>query len=399
MDILYLAISYPKGHDNLYKTLMKSLVKRGHSVTVVVADEPRKINKTTFQIEDGINVLRVKVGNQLKANRIEKGITNLKIEPFVIRAIKKYLSNEAFDIVTYSTPPVNMANVVKYCKERFQVRTFLMLKDIFPQNAVDMGMIKEGNLLYKYFKRKERTLYNNSDIIGCMSQANINYILRNNPEVDEGKVILFPNSIKIQSDSVEPDNPDLSVREELGIPKEKTVFVFGGNLGKPQGIDFLTKAINNLEDYKGAYFVIVGSGTEKRRIENKLGEATNTMVLDKMEKEKYERFITECDVGIISLDHRFTIPNYPSRTLSYMYKSLPILATTDRNTDIKELVQEEAECGVWCHSDDVAAFRECVVKLSENKNLRRTLGQNGRSYLEENFSVDKSVDIIEHHFA
>lgn len=58
-------------------------------------------------------------------------------------------------------------------------------------------MSKTGvrELLYKYFRKQEKRLYTISDHIGCMSQANIDYVIKHNPEVNSRKVEVCPNTI------------------------------------------------------------------------------------------------------------------------------------------------------------------------------------------------------------
>ena len=93
-------------------------------------------------------------------------------------------------MILYSTPPITFCGVVEYFQKRDNAKTYLMLKDIFPQNAVDLGMMKTTGakgLIYKYFRKQEKKLYAISDRIGCMSQANVEYVLKDNPEVSKEK--------------------------------------------------------------------------------------------------------------------------------------------------------------------------------------------------------------------
>ena len=120
-------------------------------------------------------------------------------------------------------------------------KTYLLLKDIFPQNAVDIGMMSKTGIkgiLYRYFRKKEKKLYALSDRIGCMSPANVAYVIKHNPEVVADKVEVCPNCIDPVDMSIDADERR-RLREYYGIPKDRTVLVYGGNLVKPQGIHFL----------------------------------------------------------------------------------------------------------------------------------------------------------------
>ena len=240
-----------------------------------------------------------------------------------------------------------------------------MLKDIFPQNSVDLGMMSTTGikgLLYRYFRNKEKELYKISDKIGCMSQANVDYVIRHNPEIDSAKVEICPNAIEFRDLSLSGDQK-IEMRKKYGIPLYKKVFVYGGNLGKPQGIPFIIDCLRAEKDNNDAFFLIVGSGTEYPKLEQFVNDEkpANVKLMPSLPKEDYDRMIAACDVGLIFLDHRFIIPNYPSRLLSYLQAGLPVLAATDPNTDIGKDI-EKAGIGWWCESKDINAFVKCVEK-------------------------------------
>ena len=396
MNILYLTISNLNLKERgLYQDLINGLKEKGHNMTLVMANEARVLKKTIFSREDNIDVLRIKVGNLFGANFIKKGINNILIEKKFKKGIKNYLKYKKFDLILYATPPVTFANVIEYLKKQYNCKTYLMLKDIFPQNAVDIGLFKDKGIIHKFFRKKEKKLYKLSDFIGCMSKKNIEYLLKNNKEINAEKVELFPNTINISNLE---ENIPLGYRKKYGVKDDCILYVFGGNLGKPQGLSFLMKGIKSIENYNKAYFFIVGDGSEKEEVKNFANKTKNITFIDVLPKEEYESLIKECDVGILSLDYRFTIPNYPSRTLSYMDKGMPILACTDKNTDIKDLIEKEAKCGKWCYSNDINAFKESIEYFYINKEHLKDIGLNGRIFLEENFNVKKSISILENHF-
>lgn len=344
-----------------------------------------------------MNFLKVKIGNITKTNNIEKGISTLRIESLFQKAIKKYLKDIKFDLVVYSTPPITFEKVISYIKNKDNAKSYLLLKDIFPQNAVDLGMFSEKSLIYKHFRIKEKNLYKQSDYIGCMSQANVEFVLDHNPDLDANIVEISPNSI----DPIKINTNDLEIkriREKYKIPFDKTVFIYGGNLGKPQGISFLIKCLDANSNNNKAYFVIAGSGTEFNKIESyfKLNQPSNAQLFKQLPKNDYEILANSCDVGLIFLDYRFTIPNFPSRLLSYMQASMPVLAATDANTDIGQVI-EQGEFGYWCESNDIKAFNQKLEQLSD-KTVREKMGKNARKYLEENYTSKHSYEIIMKHF-
>ena len=268
------------------------------------------------------------------------------------------------------------------------------MKDIFPQNAVDLGMMTKsgpGSLIYKLFRKKEKQLYALSDVIGCMSQANVDYILRHNPEIDPAKVEICPNCIEAQDLSVTTEIRR-DIRNKYGIPQDKTVFVYGGNLGKPQGIPFLIQCLKSQMNSADTFFLIVGKGTEFPSLQQFMEEnqPRNIKLLKELPKEDYDHMISACDVGLIFLDHRFTIPNFPSRLLSYLQAGLPVLACTDRNTDVGTVITN-GKFGWWCPSDDLKAFQAAVDRALAEHNEKKNLSF---TYLQEHYDVKYACDAI-----
>lgn len=388
MKILYLTLSKIDLHkQGIYADLINALSLAGHDVTLVQVCEPKDTKETTLQTSQGVRILKVLSGELFGVNFIKKGISTVLVGPRCKAAIRRYLQDDAFDLVLYATPPITFAGVVRYAKKRYGCRSFLMLKDIFPQNAVDIGLFSEKGPICAYFRHQEKVLYRISDHIGCMSKKNREYLLSHHPELEPEKVLIFPNTQKVSA------RKNVMVQEEQ---ERKVRFVFGGNFGRPQAIDYLLRAIAGPRMQKcNAQFLFVGNGSETARVKEAAGKLPNMEYIPYMPPEEYEQFMESCDVGIISLDHRFTIPNYPSRALSYMAMGKPILAATDPVTDIRELVLEEARCGMWCSSDDTDAFTECVERFVQDPDFRRTAGENGRNYFETHFDVQKSVAKIE----
>ena len=395
-NILFLTLSNVSNIDEsgIYQDLLRELARKGHRIFVVSPTERRNQEKTHLIKKDNANILRVKTGNIQKTNLIEKGIATVLLESQYISAIKKYLSDVKFDLVLYSTPPITLAGAVQYIKKRDGAKTYLLLKDIFPQNAVDIGMMSKTGvkgLLYQYFRAKEKKLYDLSDKIGCMSPANVEFVLKHNPSVSAEKVEICPNCIEPVDMSISNEKR-IAMRVKYDIPLDKKVFVYGGNLGKPQGIPFLIECLKKQNNDEHSYFLIVGDGTEYGKLETYMSEnkPQNVKLMKRLPKEDYERMVAACDVGMIFLDHRFTIPNFPSRLLSYMQAKLPVIAVTDPNTDVGKIITEGG-FGWWCESNDVEAFDKIIKVIMADTELR---GDRAFKYLQENYSVELAYKII-----
>ena len=317
-------------------------------------------------------------------------------------AIKKYLGNVSFDLITYSTPPITFTNVVRYLKKKNPKSvSYLQLKDIFPQNAVDIGMFGERSIFNWYFRKKEKALYKTSDYIGCMSPANVEFVLKHNPEISPERVEVAPNSVEIKEDAIMNDPgqkkaENYYIRKKYGLPLDKPIFIYGGNLGKPQGIDYLVKCLDANKKRTDCYFVVVGSGTHYNLISEwyKENKDCNVMLMQSLPKSDYDLLVKSCDAGLIFLDHRFTIPNYPSRLLSYLENKMPVLCATDVNTDIGRIAEENGY-GYWCESVKPEDFTALVDKMLAAD--RKAMGEKGYEFLKENYTVENTYNAIMKH--
>lgn len=397
MRILYIATSFPEPGKGatIYTDLAEALHESGHKITVAVSEQTQNVKAKGLKKERGFEVLRIVTGNYYDVGFIEKGLTTLKIPILMRMGIHKYLKNRNYDFILFEAPPVTNSGLVVWAKKKYHCQAYLMLKDIFPQNAVDLGIIKSNGFLYKFFLRNEKKLYKAANKIGCMSSANKQYLLKHNTWIDTKKIEIFPNTKKL-TDNYLPDK--LTMKKKYNIPSKACVFLFGGNMGRPQYVELLTNALTSCKKDQDIFFLFVGRGTDRYKIEQTINDnkITNSLVLGNLPRDEYEQILKECDVGLVVLDPRFTIPNFPSRILSYMEYSKPILAATDKVTDLKKLI-EKAQCGEWVWSGDNDAFVSKIREISKNENLK-LMGKRGRNYIEKNLNLKGSVQRLEEHF-
>lgn len=397
MNVLFLTLLdfSSLNERTIYTDLLREFYKNGHSVYAISPVERRKKQSTTLLRTEKATILKLKIGNTQKTNVFEKGISTVRIEPQFIAGIKKYFSDVRFDLVIYCTPPITFCNAIEYVKKRDNSKTYLLLKDIFPQNAVDIGMMTKSGwkgIIYKVFRKKEKQLYRISDYVGCMSQANVDYILKHNPEINPERVEVCPNCVEPIDMGVDEETKR-NLRNKYGIPLDKKVFIYGGNLGKPQGIDFMIKCLQSQEKNTDVFFLIVGDGTEFSKIETYVNEAkpSNVKLMKRLPKEDYDKMVGACDVGMIFLDYRFTIPNFPSRLLSYMQAKLPVLAVTDPNTDVGKVIVDGG-FGWWCESNDIESFEHTILNICESNDF--VMKDKEYQYLIDYFSVEKAYKTI-----
>lgn len=399
MNVLFLTMAQMLDINNygIYTDLMRKFTNQGHNVHIATPLQRRTKLDTHIIDNDNVHILGIKTLNVTKTNAIEQGVGQILLEYQFINAIKKYWNNTHFDLILYSTPPITFTNVIKHLKQKYPTAvTYLLLKDIFPQNALDLGMLtKKGikGLLYSFFRKKEKELYRISDHIGCMSPANTKYVLEHNPQIPHNKVEIAPNSCDLIP-LCEYNRND--ILQQYGLPTDKIILIYGGNLGKPQGIPFLIECLKANANHPKCHFVIIGNGTEYNKIKTWTQQANPSSVslFASLPKEEYNQLASACDVGLIFLDYRFTIPNYPSRLLSYLTQRKPIIAATDNNCDLGYIAEANG-FGFWCPSNSVAEFNKALEKIINND--LDAMGKQGYQFYLNNYTIQHTYDAIIRH--
>jgi glycosyltransferase involved in cell wall biosynthesis len=377
----------------IYQDLLRQFIKHGNEVTIVCPVERRAGLSTRILKEGSTTILQVRTLNIQKSPLWEKGLATISLNMLLQKAIKKHLADSSFDLILYATPPITITRLIRWLKKRDGAKTYLLLKDIFPQNAVDMGMLGNYSFLLKYFKRQEQILYRLSDRIGCMSPANVAYLCNRHPEL-QAKVEVNPNAIDLSRVKVGIMNR-AEVLNKWGIPNNSVVFLYGGNLGKPQGTIFLLELLESNAIHPDAYFLIVGDGTDYPVLRTWFDKMRpkNAKLIQRLPKLDFDELAACCDVGLILLRKEFTIPNFPSRLLTYLENQMPVLAMADTVTDVGPIAKS-AGFGDWCLFGDSEAALKLIAFFCFQPKRRKAMGKAGFDYMREHYDVKTAYQKI-----
>lgn len=398
MNVLFLMLNYPFEHDreHMYKDLSRKFAKEGHNVYVAALLENKYGKETFLESDDNHQILWIKAGNYFGVNKIVKGITALLLPQYFNANIKKFFKGVSFDLVIYPTPAITLYYTVKLIKRNNpRAKYLLIVKDIFPQNALDISLLKKG-IFYNLFRNIERKIYQISNYLGCMSIKNIEFIADNN-NVPRNKFFILENWSSTLKRNELKDYDLIKIKNKYEL-ENKFVCTFGGNIGPANELEFLIELAKKVEKNKleDIIFIIIGKGIAKNKIEKEINKNNLSCVkmYDFVPTEEYDQLIQASDVGLINLNRNYTIPNIPSKTLNLMRIGKPILAATDANTDYKELITETANCGLWCETGDLDSYYKNLLKLKESSKLRDEFSKNARSYFLNYLTTDKAYENI-----
>lgn len=376
-----------KSCATLVHDLGKGLLNSGHEVTILTLRDsiPEPLRVST---ENGLCVAQVKTGNIKRANKVLRAFREIRLSATLWRRARTFLLGNPADLIVFYSPSIFLGPLVRRLKSIWNCPSYLILRDIFPQWAVDAGILRKG-LVWKYFRKKEIEQYDAADLIGVESQANLEYFRENFPEGRYRLQVLY-NWTSLERRSL----PPVEYRDRLGL-KDKVIFFYGGNLGIAQDLHNFVRLAARLSPYPQIHFLLVGEGSEASKLKASISEnhLLNIQVLPSVPELEYLAMLSDADVGLISLDRRLKTHNLPGKLLGYMHLSKPILASINPGNDLFELLPQ-SHAGFCLANGDDNKLMTAALKLAADPELRAFMGQQSRNLLERLFSVQKAVDQI-----
>ena len=388
MNILFLMLTYSAESPNMYSDLAEEFRDHGHKVTIMAPATP--LLKPGIYSENGFVIVRVKTPKTQGVNNlIKKGIGLALMPHNYKKAYKSHLSKSKFDLIFMATPPITLIDFVAYVKKKTNAIFYLILRDIHPQSAASIGLIKY-KFMYNYLERRASKGYKMANLIGCMSYGNIDFIAENYPTIDKNKLVLLMNWQKNTGYS----KPKTNIKEKFGC-QEKLLILFGGNIGLGQRVENIIDLAEHYSHNENIIFLVIGKGVKKETMkqmaeEKKLG---NIKFIDSMPRNEYLDFVKSVDIGLISINEKYKVPTCPSKAVSYMSLRIPIFAIINPGNDYGEII-EKAGAGSWAVGNDKEKIYALFEKMCIDKKLRKEMGENGYNFYLTNLTSEIAYNTI-----
>jgi hypothetical protein len=202
---------------------------------------------------------------------------------------------------------------------------------MFPQWAVDEGLIRKGSLIEKYFSYFENINYCAADSIGLMSPKNLTLFTDKYQDKFNSQVLY---NWADTNDSL-PRNGNADLRETYGL-QDKVIFFYGGNIGHAQDMGNLLRLAHSMKEVTNAHFIFLGQSDEVTLVKETIEyqSLVNTTLLPSVSQERYKKILTQVDSGFFSLAASQNTHNFPGKLLGYMVESLPILGSINEGNDL-----------------------------------------------------------------
>jgi glycosyltransferase involved in cell wall biosynthesis len=394
MKILLLVDDYMPDSIKVAAVMMHDLAvelkNQGHDVTVCTPDEALS-GKFLIGEYDDIRTLRFKLGAIKNVSKIKRAINETLLSYNAWKNLKPYFENNPQDLIVYYSPTIFFGGLVNRLKLTWKCKSFLILRDFFPQWTVDNGLITEGSLIHRYFKYFENISYGAADVIAVQSPSNKLYFQ------GKGQYDRYKSKLDVLynwSDTTKGNESDGSIRDKLGL-NEKVVFFYGGNIGHAQDMMNIIRLAQSLSQYPQAHFVLVGKGDEVELILDYIvkNNLKNITYLNSVSQEEYNKILMEFDVGLFSLHKGHRTHNFPGKLLGYMKSSKPILGSVNKGNDVIDVISN-ANAGLISINGDDEVFTKNAIKLLKSHEIRKEKGGSAYILLNDVFSVKSAASKI-----
>jgi len=356
--------------------------EQGHHVSVITPNT-NAVEGLSVTNLDGVSVYRFKSGEIKNVSKVKRAINETLLSFYAWRSFKSYLQENKHDIIVYYSPSIFWGGLVNKLKKTWDVPSYLILRDFFPQWAIDQKLIREGSMIEKYFRYFEKKNYAVTNTIGFMSKKNLEWFKQS--VTTKGNLEVFYNwaaNLPVASNSY--------YKKALEI-ENKVVYFYGGNIGHAQDMMNIIRLAKSMSAYDKAHFVLVGAGDEVELVRNAIEneKLTNMTLLPSVGQEEFKQMLAEFDVGLFTLHKDHSTHNFPGKLLGYMVQSLPILGSINEGNDLKELVESYEAGLIAVNGDDEILLANAIKLLDEDYRIK--IGENAQELLIEEFSVQNAA--------
>lgn len=390
MRIILIADAFPPMRTSAavqMRDLAQEYLRQGHHPTVVVP-APGLGQPWVREEMDGVEVVRLDAPRTKDVSYLRRTAAEFLMPLAMTKNLRRSpLAQVRWDSVVWYSPSIFLGAVAHWIKRQSACPSYLIVRDIFPEWAVDMGLMRRG-LPYWFFKLVERYQYSVADTIGVQTPANLPY---------------FGRWVRRSSRRVEvlqnwlADAPDVgcSIRVAEGKLAGKTIFVYAGNMGVAQGMDILIDLAERLSVREDIGFLFVGRGSESQRLRDdvKRRGLENVVFHDEIDPTEIAGLYAQCQIGIVALDPRHKTHNIPGKFLSYMQAGLPVLANVNAGNDLLTLIDRE-RVGKACSNHDLATLTRLACELAEEHSIDFQFSKRCRTLAAKMFSPRAVVEQV-----
>lgn len=387
MKIALIADSFPPLRNSAavqLRDLSREFARQGHSLTVMLPT-PGLDSPWLLEHVDGVQVLRLRAPQTKDIGYVRRTIGEFLMPYFMRRNLyKSPLAQQVWDGVVWYAPSIFHGPLVNTLKTASRCKTYLIIRDIFPEWAVDMGLMGRG-LPYRFFDAVARYQYSVADVIGVQTPGNLAYF-------DQWKQGAGRTLEVLQNWLDKPAETPCTIRVDQTPLAGRKVFVYAGNMGVAQGMSILLDLAGKLQKREDVGFLFVGRGSDVQRLraEAQSRNLDNVVFFDEIHPDEIPNLYAQCSVGIVALDPRHKSHNIPGKFLTYMQSGLPVLANVNTGNDLAQMIRSE-QVGQVCESNQIDELHTLAEVALRQVETDAEISNRCRRLFEQHFSATQAV--------
>ena len=381
--------------SHLYYDLAKAFIKRGHEIHILTS-YPREFNLNNedkdktfplYELIDGIHVHRCKHTAQ-RDNVILRGFEHFMLPKYYFNTYKKI--NIKFDSCLIYIPPLPLYRLALRIKKYSNTPSILNFQDFHPQELIDVGVMRNP-IWVKIMEYIEKQAYKNADYITVLSKKGVKYVIDKGG--DSSRISHIYNGVLIENFDKEKIKKNFKIKQ--GIQNKKLI-TYAGILSPYQGLDKILDAAKMLRDENDLLFYIVGEGSEKKHLENRIFNENikNVKILPFQKRKEYFNIINSSDIVFVTLDERMKAPCLPGKIKDLLALKKPIIASVSKETETADFIKDSG-AGILTEPKKIDDLYLNINLLKNNEKLKNNLGNKGFSYLKKNMDLEKNVEKYE----
>ncbi|MCC5667611.1 glycosyltransferase family 4 protein [Nostoc sp. CHAB 5784] len=400
MHILIYSYNYhpePIGIAPLMTELAEGLVKRGHQVRVItgmpnypqrkIYDEYRGKWYVTEQT-NGVTIQRSYLRIKSKPNLLDRLLLELS---FVFTSLPQAFKGRRPDVIILTVPPLFGTLPVTIFGWLYNCPVVLNVQDILPDAAVRIGLLK-NKWMIRTLAALEKFAYRSAHTISVIADGFRENLV--NKGVPVNKIVCIPNWVDVNFIHPLPkqNNSWISSHQLDG----KFVVLYSGNIALTQGLETVIEAAVCLRHIKEIVFVIVGESIALQRLQEYclLNGADNVLLLPLQPREKLPEMLAASDVGLIVQKRNVISFNMPSKIPLLLASGRPIVGSVPATGTAAKAIKLSGG-GIIVEPESPDAMAAAVHDLYANPTLGARLGNAGRQFAEENYSLEQALNRYE----
>lgn len=370
------------------RDLSCELVRQGHQLTILL---PSHDLSSPWELDTfcGAQIVRLRAPRTKDVNHAHRAIgewlmpysmaCNLKLSP---------VADDFWDGVLWYSPSIFHAPLVRILKRQSGCRSYLIIRDIFPDWAVDVGLMQPG-LTHEFFRWIASNQYQAADIIGVQSPGNLSYFEAWKDQKHGRRLEVLQNWLS------SPTNTQCSIHIDGTELAGRRILVYAGNMGLAQGIDTVIDLAERVHDRKDIGFLFVGRGSEVDRLRTRCKslQLDNVLFHSEIDPDEIPQLYKQCAAGIVSLDCRHKSHNIPGKFLTYLQNGLPTLAIVNSGNDLASLIRNE-RVGVVCETNDMDELERLCTAMLDQIEVDESISDRCIQLFKRQFSVSRAAQQI-----